>query len=146
LGLCNELLEFLENEGDISNRKCVSNEGHFHLDDYLNKQNSHYWALQNSEIGTDNSLHTKKINSLAYTFEFWHILTYIYSKQRLSPMEICKGKVFNTNPNKIDDLKDATQQKGFSISADTLQDHITRKKTHQTCCTLRTYFLRVQSF
>jgi hypothetical protein len=54
--------------------------------------------------------------------------------------EIYQGKVFNTNHHTTDDLEDAIEQKGVSISTDTLQDHFTGRRTHQTCFTLRTVF------
>jgi hypothetical protein len=53
---CSELSDCLENEADTINRIWSLNVTHFHLHDYVNRQNYHYWALQNPGVVTDNLL------------------------------------------------------------------------------------------
>jgi hypothetical protein len=52
---------FLEDEADIFNEIGFSDEEHFHLDRYVNKQNAWYWDLLNPEVVIDKPLLSDQI-------------------------------------------------------------------------------------
>jgi hypothetical protein len=41
------VVTIFEDEADILNEICFSDEDHFHLDSYVNKRNPWYWNLHN---------------------------------------------------------------------------------------------------
>ena len=60
-----QLLEMLNDDGVIKTL-LMTDEAHFHLSDYVNKQNYRYWALENPQ-----ELHQRNIDCLVWDRVFW---------------------------------------------------------------------------
>ena len=60
-----QLLEMLNDDGVI-NALLMTDEAHFHMSGYVNKQNYRYWALENPQ-----ELHQRNIDCLVWDRVFW---------------------------------------------------------------------------
>lgn len=58
---CTQLLEMIDTEPDFLNNFMMSDEAHFHLSGYVNKQNCRYWAPTNPNQIHERPLHSEKV-------------------------------------------------------------------------------------
>ena len=61
LQFCNEFLDLVKNNSNILNTLLTSDEAHFHVSGYDNKQNCCYWALNNPHELHQCPLHSTKV-------------------------------------------------------------------------------------
>jgi hypothetical protein len=58
---CNEFLDLVNNNHYTVNTLLMSDEAHFHMSGYVNKQNCHYWAPNNQRELPKHPLHSVKV-------------------------------------------------------------------------------------
>ena len=61
LQFCNEFMDLVNNNRDIVNTLLMSDEAHFHMSGYVNKQNCRYWAPNNPHELHQRPLHSAKV-------------------------------------------------------------------------------------
>lgn len=61
LAFSNNFLDLLENNADLSENLFTSDEAHFHMCGYVNKQNSRYWSQENPKEIHQTPLHSQKV-------------------------------------------------------------------------------------
>lgn len=57
----NRMLQLAHDNPDFHEKIIMSDEAHFHLNGYVNKQNSRFWAMQNPQIIHQSPLHPLKV-------------------------------------------------------------------------------------
>ena len=57
----NNMLQLVNDNPDFHEKIIMSDEAHFHLDGYVNKQNSRFWADGNPQIIHESPLHPEKV-------------------------------------------------------------------------------------
>ena len=65
-----QLLKMLNGDGVI-NTVLMTDEAHFHLSDYVNKQNYRYWAPENPQELHQRPLHSERFDCLVWDHIFW---------------------------------------------------------------------------
>ncbi|PSN41601.1 hypothetical protein C0J52_17604, partial [Blattella germanica] len=61
LGFCQEMITKINNDDEFLNKLWMSDEAHFHLTGYVNKQNYRYWADTNPNEVHERPLHASKV-------------------------------------------------------------------------------------
>jgi len=61
LQFCNEFLDLVKNNSVIVNTLLMSDEAHFHVSGYVNKQKCYYWAPNNPHELHQHPLHSTKM-------------------------------------------------------------------------------------
>ena len=59
----NKFLDLVNNTSDIVNTLLTSNEAHLHMSGFMNKQNCHYWAPNNSREDWERMPHNAKVTA-----------------------------------------------------------------------------------
>ena len=59
--LCHEMLDLIGEDEDLVNNIWVSDEAHFHVSGFENKQNFHYWSQANPRALHEKPLHSQKV-------------------------------------------------------------------------------------
>jgi hypothetical protein len=65
---CTKLLEMMNTLSQFLSNLITSDEAHFHLSEYVNKQNFWYWAEENPRLLNHSPLHNQKVT-------VWHALS-----------------------------------------------------------------------
>jgi len=55
------MLDLIGEEEDLVNSICVSDEAHFHVSGFVNKQNFRYWSQANPRALHEKPLHSQKV-------------------------------------------------------------------------------------
>lgn len=69
---CNALLDLVKNNSGIVNTLLMSDEAHFHVSGYMNKQKYRYWAPNNRHELHHCPLHSAKSDSVVCSLLLWH--------------------------------------------------------------------------
>jgi hypothetical protein len=62
VGFCEHMLQLLEDDPQLIHNLWISDEAHFHLSGYVNKQNFHYWTAANPQQLHKRPLHSAKVS------------------------------------------------------------------------------------
>lgn len=61
LHFCQQMLHLIEEDGETVHNLWMSDEAHFHLSGYVNKQNFRYWSQNNPQHLHEKPLHSEKV-------------------------------------------------------------------------------------
>lgn len=61
LAFCNQLLAMMNDNAELINNLWMSDEAHFHLSGFVNKQNFRYWSSENPQRIHEKPLHSLKV-------------------------------------------------------------------------------------